>query len=394
MMNVMSPVGDFVERMARVLGATDTPLALHEPGFVGNERAYVNECIDTGWVSTAGKFVDEFESRLAELCGARHAVAVVNGTAGLHAALHVAGVCAGDEVLVPTLSFVATANAVSQCGAVPHFVDCSSDTYGMSSLALEEHLQQIAEPVGGVFRNKHTGRRLAAIVPMHVFGHPVDMEQLLALASRYRIPVVEDAAEALGARIGSRSAGTFGVAGVLSFNGNKIITTGGGGAVLTNDPEVARRLKHLTTTAKEAHRWDFVHDEVAFNYRMPNLNAALGCAQLERLPDILRKKKRLADAYAQAFSGSHDFRFVEELPGRISNNWLNAVELSPALNARRDEFLEAASDAGYQCRPVWRLLHRLAPYAACPRMDLAVAESVERRIINLPSSPQLFREVG
>lgn len=394
MMSVTSPVKDFVERVTAVLGVTETPLALHEPAFSGNELAYVRECLDTGWVSTAGKFVDEFELRLAELSGARHAIAVVNGTAGLHAALHVSGVLAGDEVLVPTVSFVATANAVSQCGAVPHFVDCAPDTYGMGPAALAEHLRQVAEPAGGGFRNRHTGRRLAAIVPMHVFGHPVDIEPLLDLAARYRMPVVEDAAEALGARIGDRSAGTFGVAGVLSFNGNKIITTGGGGAVLTNDADVARRLKHLTTTAKAAHRWDFVHDEVAFNYRMPNLNAALGCAQLERLPEILRRKKGLADAYAHAFADAPDFRFVDEVRGRSSNNWLNAIELSASMSGLRDEFLEAAREAGYQCRPVWRLLHRLKPYAACPRMDLSVAESLEQRIINLPSSPQLFREVA
>ena len=385
-----TPTNDFVSRLEQVLGRPERPISLHEPEFSGNEWNYVKECLDTGWVSSAGKFVDEFESRLAEYTGAKHAIAVVNGTAGLHVTLQVAGVVAGDEVFVPALTFVATANAVSHCLAVPHFVDSSETNFGIDPEALTGYLERIAEPAGDGFRNRETGRRLAAIVPMHVFGHPADMQALLALASRYKMPLIEDAAESLGSWIGGQHTGTLGLAGVLSFNGNKIITTGGGGAILTNDSEVARRLKHLTTTAKQAHRWEFVHDEVAYNYRLPNLNAALGCAQLECLQDLLKRKRKLANAYMQAFTNSPEFCFVVEPSGCASNYWLNAILLSPALAARRDEFLCAAHEACYQCRPVWRLMHRLAAYSECPRTHLPVAEKIEQSIINLPSSPQLF----
>lgn len=388
-MQAVSSTTDFVSRLESVLGRPDRPISLHEPEFSGNEWNYVKECLDTGWVSSVGKFVDEFESRLAEYTGAKYAIAVVNGTAGLHVALKVAGVAAGHEVFVPALTFVATANAVSHCGAVPHFVDSDEATFGMNPEILADHLARIAEPVGDGFRNRLTGRKLGAIVPMHVFGHPANLEPLLAIAARYKMPLIEDAAESLGSWIGSRHTGTLGEMGVLSFNGNKIITTGGGGAILTNDAETARRLKHLTTTAKQPHRWEFAHDEVAYNYRLPNLNAALGCAQLERLPDMLQRKRKLANAYAQAFANTPDFRFVTEPKKCSSNYWLNAISLSPVLGERRDEFLGAAHDAGYLCRPAWRLLHRLTMYEDCPRTDLAVAEKLERQLINVPSSAPL-----
>ena len=384
-----SPVSEFVTCLERVLGRPAHPIALHEPEFSGNEWAYVKECLDTGWVSSVGKYVDEFESRLATYTGAKYAIAVVNGTAGLHAALHVVGVVPGDEVLVPALTFVATANAVSHCGAVPHFVDSTEAGFGLDPTALVEHLAHVAEPALDGFRNRLTGRRLAAVVPMHVFGHPVDMEALLAVAERYKLVVVEDAAESLGSQIGNRHTGTFGKLGVLSFNGNKIITTGGGGAILTDDPVMARRLKHLTTTSRQPHRWEFVHDEVGYNYRLPNLNAALGCAQLERLPDMLLRKRKLADAYAAAFADTKSFKFTGEQPGCISNYWLNAVHLSDELVALRDSILAATHEAGYQCRPVWRLMHRLSMYEQCPRAELPVAQRLEQSLINLPSSPVL-----
>lgn len=385
------PPSELVARLTRVLGHPASPIGLHEPEFAGNEWAYVKECLDTGWVSSVGKYVNEFEVRLAAYTGAKHAVAVVNGTAGLHVALVAAGVVPGDEVLVPALSFVATANAVSHCGALPHFVDSAGDTLGLDPDALMRHLQKVAEPSGGGLRNRVTGRRLAAIVPMHVFGRPVDMVGLLAVAARYGLPVVEDAAESLGSFIGDRHTGTFGALGVLSFNGNKIITTGGGGAILTNDSDVARRIKHLTTTAKLPHRWEFSHDEVAYNYRLPNLNAALGCAQLERLPELLASKRRLAAAYAEAFTDAGACQFVTELVGTTSNHWLNAIALDPSEAEYRDDFLAAAYEAGFHCRPVWRLLHRLPMYEACPRADLPVAEVLERQLINLPSSARLCR---
>src|SRR5450830_666663 len=254
---------EFMSVLTRVLGRPQQALALHKPEFKGNEWAYVKECIDTGWVSSVGKYVDEFERRLAAMTGARHAIAVVNGTAALHVALQVVGVRSGDEVLVPALSFVGTANAVAHAGGIPHFVDSHSDTLGMDADALDRYLAEIAERSVHGLHHRRTGRRIAAIVPMHTFGHPVHIERLLEVANRWGLPVVEDAAESLGSTSRGRHTGTFGRVGVLSFNGNKIITTGGGGAILTDDPELAKQLKHLTTTAKRPHRWEFVHDAVA-----------------------------------------------------------------------------------------------------------------------------------
>lgn len=383
---------EFLHGLRRVAGAAAKPVPLHQPEFAGREWEYVRDCLDTGWVSSVGKYVDEFELRLARQTGARHAIAVVNGTAALHAALVGAGVGRDDEVLVPALSFVATANAVSQCGALPHFVDSAQGTLGLDPVALKSYLAHIAEPAGGGLRNKLTGRRLAAIVPMHTFGHPVDMFTLLAVAGQFGIPVIEDAAESLGSFIGDRHTGTFGLLGILSFNGNKVITTGGGGAILTDDPAVARHLKHLTTTAKRPHPWEFFHDEAAWNYRMPNLNAALGCAQMERLPGMLARKRSLAMSYMAAFSASEKMHFVVEPEGCRSNYWLNSVALADPSARLRDTLLAAANEAGFQCRPAWTLMHRLPMYADCPRAPLPVAERLALALINLPSSPNLSRE--
>jgi perosamine synthetase len=380
----------FLSGLDAVLGGAAKPVALHEPEFAGREWELIKDCLDTGWVSSVGKYVDEFEERLAAYTGARRAVSVVNGTAALHAALLCAGVGRDDEVLMPTLTFIATANAAAYCGAIPHFVDSAADNLGLDPQALAAHLAEIAEPVaGGGWRNRQTGRRLAAVVPMHVFGHPVEMAALLEVCGRYGLPVVEDAAESLGSFIGGRHTGTFGLMGTLSFNGNKTITTGGGGAILTNDAEMGQRLKHLTTTARLKHRWEFLHDEVGFNYRMPNLNAALGCAQLERLPGMRTRKRRLAAAYIAAFDGKPGFRAVREPAGCEGNYWLNAVVLTEPDRAARDACLQAAADAGYQCRPLWRLMHRLPMYESCPHAPLPVAERLEASLINLPSSAKL-----
>lgn len=370
------------------------PVALHEPEFRGREWDYVKECIDTGWVSSVGKYVDEFERRIAEITGARHAVAVVNGTAALHVALHLAGVREGDEVLVPALTFVGTANAVAHCGAVPHFVDSGEATIGIDPARLAAHLQAVSRKEPGGLVNAGTGRRIAAVLPMHAFGHPVDLEGLLEVAGRFGLPVVEDAAESLGSTYRGRHTGTFGLLGVLSFNGNKIVTTGGGGAIVTDDPGLARAAKHLTTTAKLPHRWEFVHDAVAWNYRLPNLNAALGCAQLERLPDMLGRKRRLAESYREAFAGVAGLSFVAEPEGCRSNYWLNAVRLAKPDMAARDALLATANDAGFHCRPAWTLLHKLPMYAGCPRADLSVALALEASLVNLPSSARLADAPG
>ena len=367
----------------------DRLIALHEPEFTGNESVLVQDCLNSTFVSSVGKYVDQFEAMLADYTGTKHAVAVVNGTAALHIALKLAGVQSQDEVLLPTLSFVATANAVAHCSAVPHFVDSSLDTMGIDPIALAEYLSTTAEPISDGLRNRHTGRRIAAIVPMHTYGHPVDMATLMEVANRYKLPVVEDAAESLGSTYQGRHTGTFGKLGTLSFNGNKIITTGGGGAILTNDAELARHAKYLTTTAKRPHRWEFFHDEIAWNYRLPNLNAALGCAQMERMPDFLVRKRELANRYQTAFSLLSGIRFVAEPVQSRSNYWLNTMQLEvPEMNMR-DQMLAAANTAGYQCRPTWTLLHKLPMFANCPHAPLPVAERLEASLINLPSSAKL-----
>ena len=372
-----------------VLGTPKNMIALHEPEFTGKESVLVQDCLDSTFVSSVGKYVDQFEVMLADYTGAKHAVAVVNGTAALHIALKLAGVQPQDEVLLPALSFVATANAVVHCSAVPHFVDSSLDTMGMDPIALAEYLNTAAEPTSDGLRNRHTGRKIAAIVPMHAYGHPVDMTALMEMANRYKLPVVEDAAESLGSTYEGRHTGTFGEFGTLSFNGNKIITTGGGGAILTNDAELARHAKHLTTTAKRPHRWEFFHDEVAWNYRLPNLNAALGCAQMECLPSFLARKRELADRYQTAFSRLSGIRFMAEPIQSRSNYWLNTVRLEvPEMNMR-DQILTSANAAGYQCRPTWTLLHKLPMFADCPHAPLPVAEQLEASLINLPSSAKL-----
>ena len=378
-----------VAQLREVLGNQTASIPLHEPRFGSNESRYVQECIESTFVSSVGQFVDRFEASLAEYTGSRYAVAVVNGTCALQVALHLTGVQRDDEVLVPTLSFVATANAVHYCGAVPHFVDSDEETLGMDPEALEDWLRQVAEPTHGVFRNRQTGRRLRAMVPMHTFGHPCGLEGLLKLVQDYRLELVEDAAESLGSYYHDQHTGTFGRLGTLSFNGNKTITTGGGGAILTDDLELARHAKHLTTTAKLPHRWDFVHDEVGFNYRMPNLNAALGCAQLEQLPDFLASKRTLFLRYQKAFQDIQEVALIQEPPECQSNYWLQTLKLSDSVAQERDAILAATNDVGLMTRPVWKLLHTMVPFQDCHRAPVPVAESLERRLINLPSSAGL-----
>jgi len=319
-------------------------------------------------------------------------VAVVNGTAALHVALLLAGVKPGDEVITPALTFVATSNAISYCNAVPHFADSEERTLGLDARALREHLRTAGEMRGGVCVNRLTGRVIRAMVPMHTFGHPADLDALAAVSRDYNIVMIEDAAESLGSWYHGRHTGTFGLFGTLSFNGNKTITTGGGGAILTQDAEIARRAKHITTTAKVPHRWEFRHDEVGYNYRLPNLNAALGCAQLEQLPTLIEAKRRLHGRYAAAFAGVAGVSLLTEPKDCASNYWLQTLLLDPELAGERDTVLAATNDAGVMTRPIWQLNHRLPAFAQCPRAPLPVAESLERRVINIPSSAQLAME--
>lgn len=378
---------EIVQAISSVVGAG--PHALHEPHFRGNEWLYLKECLDSTFVSSVGKFVDRFEDELATFTGAKRAVAVVNGTAALHVSLLLAGVEAGDEVLLPALTFIATANAVAYCQATPHFVDSEERSLGMNAHALREYLSATTEIRGDHCINRSTGRVIRAMVPMHTFGHPVDIDALLAVAHDFRLQLIEDAAESLGSTVGGRHTGTFGLMGTLSFNGNKTITTGGGGAILTNDLELGARAKHLTTTAKVPHRWRFVHDEVGYNYRLPNLNAALGCAQLEQLPRFLLEKRRLFDCYQSSFAKVEGIRLVAEPAGYRSNYWLQTLLLDESLADQRDAILTATNDAGLMTRPVWALMPQLSMYKNTPKAPLPVAESLARRLINIPSSSGL-----
>lgn len=358
---------------------------LHEPCFRGHEWEYVKECIDTGWVSTAGKFVERFEGMLCEFTGIGHAAAVVNGTAALHACLILAGVAADDEVITQPLTFAATCAAIAYQGAVPHFVDVSERTLGLDPGRLDGRLIEVAEYDDGVLRNRQTGRRIAAVVCMHTYGHPCDLDGLAEVCARWGLPLIEDAAESLGSYRNGRHTGHWGVLSAMSFNGNKIITTGGGGAVLTNDPEMAKRARHLTTTAKQPHRWEFEHDMVGYNYRLPNLNAALGCAQMELLPGFIGAKRELAGRYQAAFAGVEGTSFFAEPADSRSNYWLNVILLDRPDMELRDRILTATNDAGLMTRPAWMLMHRLAPYAHGPHGDLSTAEALAARLINIPS---------
>ena len=381
---------NFLQGLRTVLGKPDPFIPLHEPELTNTEWERVKDCLESTFVSSVGKYVDRFEALLAEYTGSKYAVVVVNGTAALEVALYLAGVKPGDEVLIPALSFVATANAVAHCGAVPHFVDSEFQSLGVDSHALETYLQDCSKfDSHDRLINRITGRRIAAVVPMHTYGHPVDMEALAEVAYRYNLPIVEDAAEALGSTYQGRHTGTFGHLGILSFNGNKVITTGGGGAILTDDAELAREAKHITTTAKQPHRWEFFHDRVAWNYRLPNLNAALGCAQIERLPDLLSRKRYLAQQYQKVFQEIDGIEFVSEPKNCQGNYWLNTVRLQHSSFEMRDRLLAAANDAGYQCRPTWTLLNKLPMYTDCPCAPLPVAEHLETSLINIPSSAKL-----
>ncbi len=360
------------------------PVVLHSPVFTGREKEYLAECIDSTFVSYVGEFVKRFEKKVAEYTGARYAVATVNGTAALHLALKVVGVQPGDEVITQPLTFVATANAIAHCGAVPAFVDVERDTLGMSPQKLQEWLEEHAtlHPSTKQLINRQTGRRIAAVVPVHVFGHPCRIDAILEVAERFHLPVVEDAAEALGSWYRGKHPGTFGVAGILSFNGNKIITTGGGGMVLTDDPSVAEQAYHLSTTAKKPHPWKYEHDAVGYNYRMPNVNAAIGVAQMEQLSAFVDNKRQTAAAYAEFFR-QKDIPFITEPDGARSNYWLNAIVLENY--AARDAFLEFTNAQGVMTRPVWTLLHHLPMYRSAPRGDLSTAEWLAERIVNIPS---------
>lgn len=367
----------------RLLYGTENFIPLHEPKFKGNEKKYLAECIDSTFVSSVGKFVDQFESMICEFTGAKYAVATTNGTAALHIALKLVGVNPGDEVITQPLSFIATCNAINYCNAKPVFVDVDTDSMGMSPYSLRAFLSLTTRQESGKCINTMTGKRIAAVVPMHTFGLPCRIGEIEQICQEFNIPLVEDAAESLGSYYENKHTGTFGKAGIISFNGNKTITTGGGGIIITNELELAVHAKHITTTAKIAHPYEFIHNEIGYNYRLPNINAALGCAQMETLSSQLNSKREIARKYANFFSDIN-LKIAKEIDGAHSNYWLNAIILKDRL--QRDLFLKNLNDAGVMSRPIWCLMNKLEMFSKCQSVDLSNSIWLEERVVNIPSS--------
>jgi len=402
-------------------------IPLHEPYFGGNEKKYVLDCIESTFVSSVGKYVDRFEEMIKDFTGAKYAIATVNGTSALHIALKLAGVDQGDLVITQPLTFIATCNAITYCGAEPIFVDIDPETLGMSPDSLElwlsantiiqddacylkevnvstnlhklsqdqestnlyklsqiEELQESFEDNSSKFVKIRGQKKITACVPMHTFGHPCKIDRILEICNRYHIPVVEDAAESIGSYYKGQHTGTFGKLGILSFNGNKTITTGGGGMILTNDDELGTLAKHITTTAKKPHPWKFEHDMTGYNYRLPNINAALGCAQMEMLPEILKNKRETAQIYQDYFKTIADIEFITEPQECISNYWLNAILLKN--EEERDAFLKQANAQKVMCRPAWILMNKLEMFSHCLKAEIPISEEIESKLVNIPSS--------
>lgn len=374
---------DDVVQFIQSIYKTTESIPLHEPRFLGNEKKYLNECIDSTFVSSVGKFVDKFEENIANYIGVRYAVATGNGTSALHTALLISGVESGDEVITQPLTFVATCNAISYCGANPVFVDVDKETMGLSPSALKGFLEKNTSIIDQQCINNYTGKVIKACVPMHTFGHPCRIDEIKCICDKYYIFLIEDAAESVGSTYKGRHTGTFGQVGVMSFNGNKIITAGGGGCIVTNDKALAKKAKHLTTTAKVQHKWDFNHDMVGYNYRMPNLNASLLVAQLENLDNFISSKRKLANVY-ETFFNSNNYVFVKEPMDSKSNYWLNAIILKD--KQKRDEFLDETNSSGIMTRPIWTLMNKLPMFGYAQCDSLKNSEWLEDRVVNIPSS--------
>ena len=369
----------FIQKIYKTTGF----IPLHEPKFLGNEKKYLNECVDSTFVSSVGKFVDKFEEKIANYTGVKYAIATSNGTSALHVSLLLANVGCGDEVITQPLTFVATCNAISYCGANPVFVDVDKETMGLSPSALKGFLEKNTSIIDQQCINNYTGKVIKACVPMHTFGHPCRIDEIKCICDKYYIFLIEDAAESVGSTYKGRHTGTFGQVGVMSFNGNKIITAGGGGCIVTNDKALAKKAKHLTTTAKVQHKWNFNHDMVGYNYRMPNLNAALLVAQLENLDNFISSKRKLANVY-EAFFNSTNYVFVKEPMDSKSNYWLNSILLKN--KQQRDEFLDETNSSGIMTRPIWTLMNKLPMFECAQCGDLINAEWLEERVVNIPSS--------
>jgi len=377
---------DIIKFIQKIYGTTEF-IPLHEPRFIGNEKQYLNECIDSTFVSSIGKYVDRFEEMVADYTGVKKTIVTVNGTNALHLSLRETEVISGDEVITQPLTFIATINAIYYLGASPVFIDVDKETMGLSPVKLQEWLAENTIIEGEKVLNKHTKKQIKAIVPVHTFGHPCKIDEIIRIANQYHIPVVEDAAESMGSFYKGKHTGTFGKFGILSFNGNKIITTGGGGMILTDNKESGDKIKHLSTQAKVPHKWEYVHDFVGYNYRMPNLNAALVCAQLEQLDFYIENKRELSDLYFEFFKTNENIQLVREVTGTKANYWLNAVLLKDK-NAR-DEFLDFTNSNGIMTRPIWGLMNNLEMFKNCPKSDLTNAKWLEERVVNITSSVRI-----
>jgi aminotransferase in exopolysaccharide biosynthesis len=364
--------------------------SLHEPYFCGNEWKYVKKTLDENYVSSIGSFVDKFEDQIKRFTKSKYAIPVVNGTEALHLSLVACGVNSNDEVLVPTITFVGTANAVTYSGATPHFVDSELETLGIDPIKLEKYLKKITIKKGKFYFNKKTKRRIKAILPVHIFGNICKIDKILEIAKKYNLVVIEDAAEALGSFFKNKHAGTFGSIGCFSFNGNKILTTGGGGAIITNNKLLAKKIKHLSTTAKINHRWEYIHDEVGYNFRMPNLNAALGSAQIENLNKFLKSKRKLFLKYCKEFLKVNNVRLIKNPDFSKSNNWLNTIFIKNSSLKKRNKVLSLAQKNQIFLRPIWKPLHTLKHLNKMPRMNLDAAIKIYKSCINLPSSASYF----
>ena len=379
----MKDYNKFIQLVQTIYNTTDF-IPLHEPRFRGNEKKYLNECIDSTFVSSVGKYVELFEQKITEYTGAKYAIATANGTSALHMALILSDVKSDDEVITQPLTFIATANAISYTGAKPIFLDVDNDTMGLSPEKLEEFLKyKTSLKKDGFCYNNFSGKRISACIPMHTFGHPVRIKKIAEICKKYNITLIEDAAESLGSFYNGKHTGTFGLIGTLSFNGNKTITTGGGGMIITNDKKIAKLAKHLTTQAKVPHKWEYVHDSVGYNYRLTNLAAALGVAQIEQLPEIIKSKRILAEKYITFFNNT-EIKFIKEPDNSKSNFWLNSVLLEDRV--MRDSFLDFTNKNGIMTRPIWELINRLEMFKDCQTESIENSEWLVDRVVNIPSS--------
>ena len=387
-MNVDQISNELIEILKKVLKISkiNKSIALHEPEFSEKEKEILLDCIETTYVSTNGEYIQKFETEIKKITGVRNAIAVVNGTVAIELALRSVGIKKQQEIFVPALTFVATANAIAYCDAIPHFIDSDRSTLGIDIFKLEKHIYENCELIKGKLINKKTKRHISGIIPVHVFGMSVDMSKIIKIANKFNLIIIEDAAEALGSFWRDKHLGPIGPVGTLSFNGNKIVTTGGGGAVITNSDLLANKIRHISSTAKIPHKWEYIHNEIGWNYRMPNLNAALGYAQMQNFTKILKKKKILSQRYQHYFKNSVNFEYIDQPKSCNSNFWLNSIKISSSKMSLRDSILNKLHNFGFNCRPIWKLLNKLPMYKDCPKSDLSNALELEKTIINLPSS--------